>query len=128
MEKARKARSNEESQAQRHFILWWEIVGCRKFKLPACLLHSVPNGGFRNKITASIMKAEGQKRGVFDLKLNVARAQFHGLWIEMKTKDGVLSEHQELFKAAVNQQGYLAVVCRSAEAAQRRVEDYLNLL
>lgn len=122
----KKARNNEESRAQRQVIRWWDLAGCRVHKLSHTLLHSVPNGGFRSVVTASIMKAEGQKRGVFDLKLNVCRQGKAGLWVEMKAANGILSREQKEFMLAVEQQGYATAVCRTAFDAIDTIEKYLN--
>lgn len=124
--KERKKRDDEESRNQRELIKWWEIVGHKKHGLPVCLFHSVPNGGFRNVITASIMKAEGQRRGVFDLKLNVRRGGFSGLWLEMKSSVGRLSVEQIEFQESVKKQGYATAVCRSWQDAVDVIEGYLT--
>lgn len=121
----KKKRNNEESVAQRAVMNWWAHVH-RLFGLPECVLHSVPNGGFRSVVTASIMKAEGQKRGVFDLKLNVARGPYHGLWLEMKARDGVLSPHQKEFQKAMEEQGYQCDVAWSSFEAINIVTGYLG--
>lgn len=53
-------------------------------------LHAIPNGGGRGNdkrsamIQGANMKAEGQKRGVSDLCLNVARQGYRCFYIEMK--------------------------------------------
>ena len=52
------------------------------------LLFHIPNGGYRNKITAARMAREGVKAGVPDLFLPVSRYGKHGLFIEMKRKKG----------------------------------------
>jgi len=122
----KKKRNNEESRQQRAFFMWWNLVGANKFKLHPCLMHSVPNGGFRSVVTASIMKAEGQRRGVYDIKLNVARGIYHGAWIEMKAEKGVLSDDQNTFSDAVIEQGYFTAVCYTADQAMQCITKYLN--
>jgi hypothetical protein len=52
------------------------------------LLHAIPNGGHRHKAVAVRLKAEGVKRGVPDLCLPVPRGGHHGLYLEMKTRQG----------------------------------------
>lgn len=112
----KKPRSQEESRSQRTVISWW--AQCHgQFGLSRCVLHSVPNGGFRNVVTASIMKAEGQVRGVFDLKLNVARSGYHGAWLEMKAEKGGLSPDQKKFMAAMDKEGYKTGVAYSSREA-----------
>lgn len=45
---------------------------------------AVPNGGERQQIVASKMKAEGVKSGVPDVCWPVPRGRFAGLWLELK--------------------------------------------
>ncbi len=52
------------------------------------LLHAIPNGGKRSKSEAARMKAAGVKPGVPDMFLPVAREGCHGLYIELKRRDG----------------------------------------
>jgi hypothetical protein len=60
---------------------------------------ATPNGGYRNKITASNMKAEGQMAGVWDVFVAIADMygqsgmyQTCGLFIEFKTPPGKSAE------------------------------------
>jgi len=46
--------------------------------------HAIPNGGFRDKITAGKLKAEGVKSGVSDMFLPVKCDAYSGLYIELK--------------------------------------------
>ena len=48
------------------------------------LLYAIPNGGNRNIVTATKLKAEGVKAGVPDLCLPVPRGGYHGMYLEMK--------------------------------------------
>lgn len=121
----KRKRDNREHRIQAALIKWWANTH-KEFQLPEEVLHSVPNGGFRSPITGAIMKLEGQRRGVFDLKLNVARAGYHGLWMEVKTPEGILSKEQKAFQQAVNLQGYCTLVCRSFEEGKSMITDYLN--
>ena len=52
------------------------------------LLHAIPNGGKRSKSEAARMKAAGVKPGAPDMFLPVAREGCHGLYIELKRRDG----------------------------------------
>lgn len=70
-------------------------------------LHAIPNGGYRDKITAGKLKAEGVKRGIPDIFLPLTmnfpppivqiigeplppkRVQFSGLYVEMKRPETV---------------------------------------
>jgi hypothetical protein len=124
--KPKKPRNNEESRSQRNFFRWWNLVCFSEFKLPRTVIHSVPNGGFRNIVTASIMKAEGQSAGVFDVKVNVARNGYHGAWLEFKAEKGVLSNDQKQFKLNMEDQGYFTAVVYNYDQAVKIVTDYLK--
>lgn len=91
------------------------------------LLYAVPNGGHRHITVAAKLKAEGQKAGVSDLAWPIPRRGFHGLYLEMKAMDGVLSEAQKDFLYAVADQGYCAAVAKGAKHAQHILEWYAGL-
>ena len=91
----------------------------------ARLLFAVPNGGARNAVTGTILKAEGVVPGVADLLLLVPRNGYHGLAIEMKTKTGRQSDSQREWQQEVEAQGYRYAVCRSVEGFIETVEGYL---
>lgn len=91
------------------------------------LLFHVPNGGSRNKIEAAHLKRQGVKPGVPDLCLPVARGQYHGLFIELKTDIGRASAEQKGWIERLNAEGYFAEVCHGWESAVRVLEWYLAL-
>lgn len=91
----------------------------------ARLLFAVPNGGARNAVTASILKAEGVVAGVADLLLLVPSGDSHGLAIEMKTPKGRQSDSQREWQNEVEAQGYTYAVARSFDDFRRIVSDYL---
>lgn len=91
------------------------------------LLYHVPNGGKRGKAEAARFKAEGVKAGVPDVVLPVARGTWHGLYVEMKRqRGGVVSADQKGWLAALEEQGYKAVVCKGWEAAAEAIMAYLK--
>lgn len=90
-------------------------------------LFSVPNGGYRAKATAVLMKATGLTAGVPDLFLAVARHGCHGLWIEMKRiKGGRLSVAQATMIERLSHEGYRCAVCHGFEEARAEILDYLR--
>jgi hypothetical protein len=91
------------------------------------LLFAIPNGGKRGKGEAGRFRAEGVKPGVADLFLPVARGQWHGLFVEMKSEKGKLSELQNDFLADVDDQGYMTAVCFSAADAILVIENYYGV-
>lgn len=120
------AKSGTEHGEQAALICWAKRKSLYHQELE--LLHAVPNGGKRDRITAGQMKAEGVLPGVFDLFLPIARKGFHGLYIEMKVKDGgVVSLQQKWWGKSVTREGYAAYVCNGWEVARDCIADYLGI-
>lgn len=90
------------------------------------LMHHIPNGGMRSKTEAARFKAMGVKRGVSDVFLPVSRGGYHGLYIELKAKDGRAEKEQKEWIAAVKEQGYCGAVCFGGFEAANLVEAYLK--
>jgi hypothetical protein len=95
------------------------------------LIFAVPNGamlggGRVGAIRMNALKAEGLRPGVCDLVLPVARGDWHGMFIEMKTATGTLSENQKEFIAAVEKQGYYTAVCYGADDAIEQITFYMQ--
>ncbi len=88
---------------------------------------AVPNGGHRNKVTASKLKREGVSPGYPDLIVDVPAGGFHGLRIEMKSLTGFPSREQKQWIERLREHGYRAEVCRGADQAWRLICDYLGI-
>ena len=90
-------------------------------------LFAVPNGGQRSARTAARLKAEGVRRGVPDVLLDVPRAGYHGLRIELKKpgRHSVSSEQREWI-AGYQERGYRAEVCIGWIAARALIVEYLT--
>ena len=89
-------RNNEEHREQAALITRVRL-SVRRYPVLA-LLFSVPNGGYRNAVTAKILQAEGVRAGVPDLILPVPRSPYCGLAIEMKSARGRLSDSQKWWR------------------------------
>lgn len=91
------------------------------------LMHHIPNGGGRSPREAAHLKAQGVKAGVPDIFLPVARHGYHGLYIELKRREGgrVSPEQNEMI-AALREQGFRVEVCRGWEAARDVIEEYME--
>lgn len=97
---------------------------------------ATPNGGYRMKSTAKMMKAEGQKAGVPDLQLAYPAGEYHGLFIEMKRADcgksgklinkGKASDQQKRRMEALSKVGYKCVLCYSFEQFREVIKEYLG--
>lgn len=119
------AKSGSESGNQQALLCW-----CNQnlIKYPELKwLTAIPNGGYRDKITAGKLKAEGVKSGVPDLFLPIRRSQFVALWIEMKKPDvGKTSKEQDEWIAHLRSQGHWVSICFGWEAAKYMLVKYLE--
>lgn len=115
-----------EAQEQKMLFEW---VFYQSYKYPELkLCHHIPNGGSRNKIEAAKLKAQGVKPGVPDICLPVPNGEYHGLYIELKRRDGGhVSENQKAWLSALKACGYKAEICKGADEAVSMIEDYLNI-
>ncbi|CAB5583079.1 VRR-NUC domain [Pseudomonas putida] len=91
------------------------------------LIYHVPNGGHRVKAVAAKLKAQGVKAGIPDLVLPMARGGYFGLYIEFKATidPAPVSSSQQACIKRLNDQGYLAVVCRGHFDAMECLRAYL---
>ena len=120
----RNFRLTDESGHQ-EAIFEWRAYQVGKYPELA-LLHHVPNGGKRDKTTATTLKRQGVRAGVPDLVLPVARCGYHGLYIELKAPGGALEQAQIDFLQAVEQEDYLALVCVGWRAAAQVLTAYME--
>lgn len=113
---------NIESTIQQNCIKWFRLQHRSLTKL----LVSVPNGGKRNVITASILKAEGAISGVSDL-IFLKQNRFYGcLCIEMKKPNGKQQETQKEWQRAMESAGNKYVICHSLEEFMTEINNYLK--
>lgn len=99
-------------------------------------MFAIPNGGLRDKITASNLKREGVKPGVPDVLLPVARGGWHGLFIEMKRRTtgkgaarkqkGSASAEQVQWAERLRSRGYGVLVTVGFEEAKSAIRAYLT--
>lgn len=123
---APKKRKNEESIAQQAVIRWW-ATACKGYGIPEHMLFSIPNGGRRDPRAMVFLKREGLRNGVADLFLSVPRDPYAGLYVEMKTATGRVSEEQENFMGDASAFGYAVAVCRSAKEAIALIGGYVTM-
>lgn len=78
-------------------------------------------------LEAARMKAAGVKPGVPDMFLPVAREGCHGLYIELKRRDGGrVSTEQTAWMDALARQGYKTALCHGWDAAREEIQRYLG--
>lgn len=148
--KARKPRSNPEWQLQHQLFKWWKSY-CRGACIESCLFFAVPNGASlsggnerwqKNERgrKGAMLKMTGLTAGVADCLLcvpvfrhgyaegtrHVAPKFDHGLFVELKAPQGIISDDQRVFTAAVVAQGYKHVIVRSLAEGINEITTYLT--
>lgn len=108
------------------------LVSELRFRMPkvADLMYHVANGGHRHKAVAAKLKQQGVVAGIPDLVLTMARGGYFGLYIEFKATppyDAAVSPAQHERIRKLNEQGYLAIICRGHFDAMEAIRDYLRL-
>jgi hypothetical protein len=91
-------------------------------------LFAVPNGGLRSKTEAARFKAQGVRAGVPDLMLPVSRRSYHGLFIELKTAVGRVSDAQRDWIGTLNNLGYYACIARGQDECWKVLLWYLGYI
>jgi hypothetical protein len=91
------------------------------------IAYHVPNERKTSKISGFILKQLGVLSGVSDVVIPVARGGFHGMYIEMKSTKGRLSENQKSFLDNMAKEGYMAVCAHGFDSAKQFIEGYLKL-
>lgn len=119
--KVKREMRHEESDLQQRCVETFRLI-YPKLKMR---LFSIPNGGYRSALEASIMNGEGSMPGVSDLILAVPRKDFGAMFIEVKTPTGRLSPYQVRFIKEM-QNDYMCVVIKSVEEFLKEVKEYLN--
>ncbi len=101
---------------EEHATKWYgKAAGISELKYMAAR----PNGGERNRVVATMLVAEGVKRGAPDLDLPWPRGQYIGLAIEMKKPGGRTSAEQVDWLDFLSRQGWCVAVCHTwLEAVQ----------
>ena len=90
-------------------------------------LFAIPNGGQRSGRTGAMLKAEGVRSGVSDMCLAYPCNGYHGLFIELKRRDGgKVSPAQQDWINRLNKAGYLAIVAFGAKEAVNEIIKYLE--
>lgn len=118
------ARSDLEHQHQVALFDWAKLMTATRPELK--MLAAVPNGGLRSKAVAGKLKAEGVKSGYPDTVLDVARAGYHGLKIEMKAGKNTTSDTQDWWITMLLQQGYAVYVAYTWAIARDLIIAYLD--
>lgn len=118
---------NRQEDIEQQMVIRWSQQATIRGKYPELkLLYHVPNERKCSAQEGARLKRMGVKPGVPDLCLPVARGNAHGLYIEMKTKTGKLSDTQRWWQSELNGQDYLSAVCYGWKQAVKVLADYLE--
>lgn len=114
--------SNSEHEHQARLVNYLET------NHPDILFFAIPNGaplsgGGR---ASRRLKAEGMLPGAADVFLACPRGKWHGMFLEMKSDFGKLSENQEWFLQQAESNGYFTAVAFGYSQARELVEEYLS--
>lgn len=127
-------RQDKHHEFQKAFI---HHCGLNEGRFPLLkALYAVPNGGLRDKVTAAKMKAEGQRKGVWDLNLPVRRVQTFsplpvhlmstiGLWIEIKIGRDQLTPEQIAWRELLEPLGHEFYIARDTPCGMQRALEYV---
>lgn len=102
-----------EHYEQREFVSWFRKT------YPDVRIFAIPNGGWRSRITAAKLKAEGASPGVPDLFIPAWL-----VWIEMKrSKGGVLSDKQKDWRQYLLSIGHTFILANGKEQAIESIKE-----
>lgn len=120
-------KKNKGKAASSEHDLQVECLRWLRYAHPGILCYAIPNGGYRTITTARAMRSEGQKPGMPDLHIPIARGGYHSLYIEMKNgKAGRLSDAQKEMHTILQDYGNKVVVCRNTKEFINTINEYLN--
>lgn len=108
-------------------VVEWSKWAYKTGKYPMLnMLHCSLNGVKLSGTQAKIAKGQGMLSGVPDLFLPVPKKGFHGLFIEMKSEKGRLTDNQHWFLTNAESLGYKTAVCYSAKEAISAIQAYYD--
>lgn len=119
-----KRRNKEEEDLQRACVEW-AVLHKAKYPILKWLHHS-PNGGKRPRGEAGKLKALGVKKGYPDLTIPRKSGKWCGLAAELKSSTGKVSDDQQEWLNAFQEDGWLTGVVRSLDEWIELFEDYAN--
>jgi len=95
---------------------------------PQIALHTLHIGNERKAsyYAGYIMKRMGVLKGASDLFMAWPKGDYHGLFIEVKSKTGKPSAEQKAFLQRMRDVGYRAEICYGADEVINTIKDYLS--
>ena len=115
-----------EDRIQITIIEWTQVPAVREKYPELALLYHTANERKCSVYQGVHLKKMGVKSGIPDLHLPVARKGYHGLYMELKSEKGRLSESQKWWLEHLAEQGYLCKVYRDPKEAFDMLIQYLG--
>lgn len=116
----RRSEGPSEHQIQKAVFQWLRAVH------PKIVAYAIPNAARRSAAQAAYLKAEGLRAGMPDIVIARPCGGFHGLYIELKTKTGRISDVQKQMLFALAAEDYACAVARSVDEAINLITTYLE--
>jgi hypothetical protein len=107
-------RRRPEAQLQSCVMRHYRLRGA-----PDAVLFAVPNGGFRHRIEAARLKAQGVTAGIPDL-IGIRDGRVYGF--ELKAEGGRLSPAQRDMAERLRRSGAIVTTCHGLDAALHALE------
>lgn len=125
MKKPRKEKSVEEFKVQIASVQLFDILYP---ELKALFFHIVNQAVVNDARIGQLLKDMGKRAGVWDMKLQVPRGGWWGIWFEFKSERGSLSSEQENFRQRSIEEGcnYKWVEIKSTQDFGYELEQYLD--
>lgn len=98
----------------------------RYLELRKILYFAIPNGELRSKATGAKLKRMGVKAGVPDLFICHPSRDSYGLFLEIKSSSGRLSQQQTVWFDELEARNYRVEIVRSLDEAIEIVRAYLR--
>jgi hypothetical protein len=112
-----------ERVEQRNFVKWIK----QKYTLDVQFIEiaHIPNGGYRNKMEAAALKADGVNAGAPDLFIPISDGKT--VWIEMKRiEDYSISKSQKKWKNILTLLSHYYILAEGCEDAIKQVEELFD--
>lgn len=120
-QKAKKANPEHFIQVRIFYLLE------RDYPFEYQFIKAVPNGGLRLDSVGFEMLAEGQKKGSPDIDIDLPKGCYHGMKLEVKAKNGVLSLMQKEKLELLSSIGYHATFKKGFDNCWIAIMNYFAL-
>jgi hypothetical protein len=103
-----------------------QVCNYLNYQYPNILYFHPHNEGRRTAYERYKFKLLGAKAGVPDIVILEAKKNYYGLFIELKSEKGKLTDNQENFIMELRYRNYYAAVCHNFEEAKKIIDWYFE--